>query len=126
MKFGCFFVGQRPLLHEQYADEHKINPNPVRRTDVQVYEDILRGAVLAEDLGFDSVWVAEHAFSEHSIVSSPHSTVAAIAAKTSRIKVGVACTIVPWHQPIRMAQDLATLDVISNGRLIIGVGTILT
>ena len=122
MKFGCFFVGQRPLLHEQYADEHKANPNPVRRTDVQVYEDILRGAVLAEDLGFDSVWVAEHAFSEHSIVSSPHSMVAAIAAKTSRIKMGVACTIVPWHQPVRMAQDLATLDIISNGRLIIGVG----
>ena len=82
MKFGCFFVGQRPQLHEQYADERKVNPNPVSRTDVEVYEDILRGAVLAEELGFDSVWVAEHAFSEHSIVSSPHSMLAAIAAKT--------------------------------------------
>ena len=73
MKFGCFFVGQRPQLHEQYADERKVNPNPVRRTDVEVYEDILKGAMLAEEVGFDSVWVAEHAFSEHSIVSSPHS-----------------------------------------------------
>jgi len=122
MKFGCFFVGQRPLLHEQYADESKVNPNPVRRTDVEVYEDILKGAVLAEDLGFDSVWVAEHAFSEHSIVSSPHSMLAAIAAKTTRVKIGVACTIVPWHQPLRMAQDLATIDIISKGRLIIGAG----
>ena len=51
MKFGAFFVGQRPQLHEQYADESKINPNPVTRTDVQVYEDILRGAELAEELG---------------------------------------------------------------------------
>jgi alkanesulfonate monooxygenase SsuD/methylene tetrahydromethanopterin reductase-like flavin-dependent oxidoreductase (luciferase family) len=122
MKFGCFFVGQRPQLHEQYADESKVNPNPVRRTDVQVYEDILRGAELAEQLGFDSVWIAEHAFSEHSIISSPHSLLAAIAARTNRVTVGVACTIVPWHPPLRMAQDLATIDVISRGRLIIGVG----
>ena len=55
MKFGAFFVGQRPQLHEQYDDEHKANPNPVSRTDVEVYEDILKGAELAEELGFDSV-----------------------------------------------------------------------
>ena len=51
MKFGCFFVGQRPQLHEQYADETKVNPNPVRRTDVEVYEDILKGAVLGPKRG---------------------------------------------------------------------------
>ena len=122
MQFGIFFVGQRPQIHEQYADESKVNPNPVRRTDSEVYGDILRGAVLAEELGFDSVWIAEHAFSEHSALSSPHSMLAAIAAKTTRVNVGVACTIVPWHPPLRMAQDLATVDVISQGRLIVGVG----
>ncbi len=110
------------MLHEQYADESKVNPNPIRRTDVEVYEDILKGAVLAEELGFDSVWVAEHAFSEHSIISSPHSMLAAIAAKTERVNIGVACTIVPWHSPLRLAQDLATLDIISKGRLIVGAG----
>ena len=120
MKFGIFFVGQRPQIHEQYDDESKVNPNPVRRTDSDVYQDILRGAVLAEELGFDSVWIAEHAFSEHSALSSPHSMLAAIAAKTTRVKIGVACTIVPWHPPLRMAQDLATVDVISQGRLIVG------
>ena len=72
MKFGAVFVGQRPQFHEQY-DGGQNNPNPVTRTDVDVYEDILKGAELAEELGFDSVWVAEHAFSEHSIISSPHS-----------------------------------------------------
>jgi len=122
MKFGAFFVGQRPQLHEQYDDEHKTNPNPVNRTDVQVYEDILEGAELAEELGFDSVWIAEHAFSEHSIISSPHSLLAAIAARTKRVKVGVACTIVPWHAPLRFAQDVATIDIISGGRVVVGVG----
>lgn len=122
MEFGCFFVGQRPLLHEQYADGHRDNPNPVSRTDSDVYHDILKGARLAEELGFDSVWIAEHAFSEHSIISSPHSLLAAIAAQTQRVKLGVACSIVPWHHPLRLAQDLATIDVISEGRLIVGVG----
>ena len=122
MKFGAFFVGQRPQLHEQYDDEHKTNPNPVSRTDVEVYEDILKGAELAEELGFDSVWIAEHAFSEHSIISSPTGLLAAIAARTKRVKIGVACTIVPWHAPLRFAQDVATIDIISGGRVVVGVG----
>ena len=122
MKFGAFFVGQRPQLHEQYSDEHKANPNPVSRTDVQVYEDILKGAELAEDLGFDSVWIAEHAFSEHSIISSPHSLLSAIAARTKTVQIGVACTIVPWYSPLRFAQDVATIDIISGGRVVVGAG----
>ncbi len=122
MKFGCTFLGQRPLLHEQYADESKVNPNPIRRTETEVYGDIVKGAELADELGFDSVWVVEHAFSEHSIVSSPQSILGAIAAKTDRIKIGVACFIVPWHQPLRLAQDIAMLDVLSRGRMIIGAG----
>lgn len=81
MEFGAFFVGQRPQLHEQYTDEHKANPNPVNRTDVEVYEDIPQGAEMAEELGFDSVWIAEHAFSEHNIMSSSHSLLSAISAK---------------------------------------------
>ena len=122
MKFGCFFGGQRPQHHEQYGEGGKENPNAVFRTDTEVYQDILKGARLAEELGFDSVWITEHAFSEHGIISSPHSLLAAIAAQTTRVKVGVAVTVVPWHHPIRMAQDLATIDVISQGRLIIGAG----
>ncbi|MBT97292.1 MAG: hypothetical protein CL902_01525 [Dehalococcoidia bacterium] len=121
MKFGAFFVGQRPQLHEQYYGDMK-NPNPVTRTDVEVYEDILRGAELAEELGFDSVWIAEHAFSEHSIISSPHSLLAAIAARTKRVQIGVGCSIVPWHSPLRLAQDIATIDIISGGRVALGVG----
>jgi alkanesulfonate monooxygenase SsuD/methylene tetrahydromethanopterin reductase-like flavin-dependent oxidoreductase (luciferase family) len=109
-------------MSKQYADNPQANPNPVRRTDAEVYHDILQGARLVEALGFDSFWIAEHTFSEHGTISSPHSLLAAVAAQTSRIKIGVACSIVPWYHPLRLAQDLATLDVISQGRLIIGVG----
>ena len=122
MEFGCMFLGPRPQLHEQYKDGSVPNPNPVHRTDTEVYEDILKGARLAEELGFESVWIAEHGFSEHSILSSPHSMLAAIAAQTERVKVATAVTIVPWYHPLRMAHDLATIDVISKGRLIVGVG----
>jgi hypothetical protein len=60
-----------------------------------VYHDILKRAKLAEELGFDSVWIAEHAFSEHGIISSPHRLLAAIAAQTTRAQVGVACSMYP-------------------------------
>jgi alkanesulfonate monooxygenase SsuD/methylene tetrahydromethanopterin reductase-like flavin-dependent oxidoreductase (luciferase family) len=45
-----------------------------------------------------------------------------LAAQTTRVKVGVVCSIVPWYHPLRLAQDLATLDIISEGRLQIGIG----
>ena len=121
MEFGCIFAGQRPQLHEQYRSGAN-NPNPVTRTDTEVFETILSGAELAEQLRFDSVWVTEHGFSEHSIISSPHSLLAAVAARTKRIRVAMGCTIVPWYHPLRIAQDLATVDIISGGRLDVGVG----
>ena len=58
MEFGSFFVGQRPLVHEQYADGQRVNLNPVSWRDAEVYHDILKGAKLAETLGFDAVWIA--------------------------------------------------------------------
>ena len=122
MDFGCMFLGPRPQIHQQYADGGLTNPNPVYRTDVEVYEDTLKAARLADELGFDSVWIGEHGFSEHGIFSSPHTLLAAIAAQTKRVKIAVAVTIVPWYHPLRMAQDLAAIDVISGGRLMIGVG----
>ena len=106
MDFGLFFLMQRD---ETWTEQH-------------VYDSALEQMLAAEPMGYHSVWIAEHAFSEHGIISSPHSLLAAIAAQTTRVKVGVACSIVPWYHPLRLAQDLATLDIISQGRLIVGVG----
>jgi natural product biosynthesis luciferase-like monooxygenase protein len=77
----------------------------------------------AEELGFDSVWLAEHHFhSFGGLFSAPPIIGAAIAQKTSAIRVGTAVILLPYHNPVRIAEDYATLDCLSNGRVEFGVG----
>lgn len=84
---------------------------------------IVDQARYAEDLGFDSVWLAEHHFhSFGGILSSPTTIGAAIAQRTSKIRIGTAVTLLPYHDPLRVAEDYATLDCLSHGRLEFGIG----
>jgi alkanesulfonate monooxygenase SsuD/methylene tetrahydromethanopterin reductase-like flavin-dependent oxidoreductase (luciferase family) len=77
----------------------------------------------AEDWGLDAVWLAEiHMNPTRALVSAPLIVASAIAARTSRIKIGTAVTILPLGHPLRLAEETATIDQISNGRLIFGVG----
>jgi len=76
---------------------------------------------LAEQLGFDEAWVAEHHFNARTTSPSPVVTLAHIAARTSRIRLGTAAVLLPFHNPILVAEDAATLDVLSGGRLDLGV-----
>lgn len=76
-----------------------------------------------EALGFDSVWLAEHHFhSFGGILSSPTVIGAAIAQRTKKIRIGTAVTLLPYHDPLRIAEDYATLDCLSEGRLDFGIG----
>jgi natural product biosynthesis luciferase-like monooxygenase protein len=80
-------------------------------------------AAYGEELGFDSVWLAEHHF--HSFggtLSSPPVIGAAIAQRTRKIRIGTAVTLLPYHNPLRIAEDYATLDCLSRGRLEFGIG----
>lgn len=79
-------------------------------------------SVLAEELGFDSVFMTEHHFSRHGIVPDNLAMLAFIAAKTSRIRLGTAVSVLPLHDPIRLAESAALVDVLSNGRLEFGIG----
>jgi natural product biosynthesis luciferase-like monooxygenase protein len=80
-------------------------------------------AVYGEELGFDSVWLAEHHFhSFGGILSSPTVIGAAIAERTAKIRIGTAVTLLPYHNPLRIAEDYATLDCLSDGRLDFGIG----
>jgi alkanesulfonate monooxygenase SsuD/methylene tetrahydromethanopterin reductase-like flavin-dependent oxidoreductase (luciferase family) len=78
---------------------------------------------LAEDLGVDSVWLAEYHFNvDRSVLSAPITVASAIAARTQRMRIGLAVHILPLANPVRVAEEVATLDHISRGRVEFGVG----
>jgi alkanesulfonate monooxygenase SsuD/methylene tetrahydromethanopterin reductase-like flavin-dependent oxidoreductase (luciferase family) len=86
-------------------------------------EQLLREIVRAEELGFEAYFVAEHHFHEYGVVPSPPVFLAAAAQRTSRIKLGPAVAVLPFADPVRVAEDYAVLDVLSGGRLALGAGS---
>jgi alkanesulfonate monooxygenase SsuD/methylene tetrahydromethanopterin reductase-like flavin-dependent oxidoreductase (luciferase family) len=78
---------------------------------------------LAEDIGFDVAWFAEHHFTNYSVSPSPLLTAASFASRTRHIRLGVAVVVLPLYHPLRLAQEIAFVDRLSGGRLILGVGT---
>ena len=94
----------------------------VMGTESGTYQDILEQVQIAEELGFDGVWLGERHF-EHGelLYSSPFHAAAAMAAKTERIRIGTAGRILALDHPIHIAEDAATLDILSGGRLDLGV-----
>jgi alkanesulfonate monooxygenase SsuD/methylene tetrahydromethanopterin reductase-like flavin-dependent oxidoreductase (luciferase family) len=98
------------------------NPLDSGRTTAEVYADIIEHLVWAESLGFDAGYIFEHHFTGDSYIPSPLVAATAIAARTRRMRIGPDIAIVPLYDPVRVAEDGAVLDVISNGRLDFGVG----
>jgi len=98
------------------------NPPESGRTSAEVYSDIIDHMVCAESLGFDAAYIFEHHFTGDSYIPSPLVAATAIAARTKRMRIGPDIAILPLYDPVRVAEDGAVLDVISNGRLDFGVG----
>jgi alkanesulfonate monooxygenase SsuD/methylene tetrahydromethanopterin reductase-like flavin-dependent oxidoreductase (luciferase family) len=86
------------------------------------YEQALTQACYADELGFDSVWLTEHHFSRHGIVSDSLTVLAYLAARTSHVRLGTAVSVLPLHHPLRLAEAAATVDQLSRGRLDLGIG----
>ncbi|MGF1599762.1 MAG: LLM class flavin-dependent oxidoreductase [Acidimicrobiales bacterium] len=91
-------------------------------TDGQVYEEELALARLADELGFDVVWAAEHHFFGYSFCPDNTELLAYVAGVTKNVDVGTAAVIMPWHEPLRVAERIALLDTVAKGRLRFGVG----
>ena len=91
--------------------------------DARVYRDTVELFQVAEELGFDTGWVAQHHFaSEQGRLPSPLVLLAAVAQRTRRIGLGTGIIVLPQEQPLRLAEDAAVLDLLSSGRLELGVG----
>ncbi len=91
-------------------------------TDEQMYHGELDLAVLADRLGYDTVWIVEHHFSDYSLCPDNLLMLSHLAGRTSRIKLGTAAVIVPWNDPLRVAEKALMVDNISGGRLLLGLG----
>ena len=97
-------------------------PWPEGTSPKQVLDETTEQVQYAEYLGFYSAWLAEHHFTRYSIGSSSLIVATHIAARTSTIRLGTAVLVSPLHNPLRLAEDTATLDVLSGGRLDVGFG----
>jgi alkanesulfonate monooxygenase SsuD/methylene tetrahydromethanopterin reductase-like flavin-dependent oxidoreductase (luciferase family) len=97
-------------------------PWPEGTDQQRIIDDITTEIVYGEELGYHSAWLAEHHFSHYGLGASSLILLSNIAGRTTRIRLGTAIVVPPLHHPIRLAEDAATLDVVSGGRLDIGFG----
>jgi len=93
------------------------------RTVPQLYAQVMRQCELAEALGYDTFFCAEHHFHEYGAVPDPAVMLSALAQRTQRIRLGTAISILTFHDPRRIAETYSMLDMLSGGRLVFGVGS---
>jgi alkanesulfonate monooxygenase SsuD/methylene tetrahydromethanopterin reductase-like flavin-dependent oxidoreductase (luciferase family) len=95
--------------------------NPFGDT-ARAFRESVASVVHAESLGFEQVWLTEHHFNAFSVSASIFPLLAHLAARTTRIRLGAGAVLLPFHDPVRVAEDAATVDALSGGRLMLGLG----
>jgi len=106
MDFGLFFLMQRD---EQWSEQ-------------AVYDGDVEQMLAAESLGYQSVWIAEHHFNDYGLCPAPQVLASFLAARTRTLRLGMGVSLLPLHHPVDLAEQLAVLDVVSGGRLDVGIG----
>src|SRR5580658_4843537 len=98
-------------------------PSVPGRSETEAFDEAMAQVDAAERWGLDVMWLAEiHFAPERTYLSAPLAIASAIAARTERIKIGIAVQVLPLCHPLRLAEEAATVDQVSRGRLIFGVG----
>lgn len=126
MKIGAALIAQNYTDWDRFeaaeADPTSAPPDQ-RTTDAQVYQEQFALGRMIEPLGFDSLWTVEHHFTPYTMVNSPTQFLAYFAGITSRIEMGTAVVVLPWHDPLQVAEGFIALDHMLNGRrLKVGLG----
>ena len=93
------------------------------RTVPELYQQVVAQAELAEELGYDTFYVAEHHFHEYGVIPNPPVMLGHLAHRTRRIRLGSAISVLTFHNPLSNAEQYAMADVLSNGRVVLGVGS---
>jgi len=92
------------------------------RADHEVYRDDLMLADLAEPLGFESIWGVEHHFTDYTMCPDVLQFLTYMAGRTKNVQLGSMVVVLPWHDPVRVAEEMAMLDALSGGRYVLGIG----
>lgn len=126
MKLGVTLFAQNYVDWARY-EEAEANPDqkPTSQSigDAQIYREQLALGRLVEPLGFDSLWTVEHHFTPYTMVTSPTQFLAYFAGTTSRIGMGTMIVVLPWHDPIQVAENFIALDHMLDGRTLkVGFG----
>ena len=96
--------------------------SPTAQPSAEIFSRATEIAQVADGMGFDSIWCAEHHFSTYGYLSRPLMLAVHLASKTERIRVGSAVVVLPLHHPLVVAEEIATADQLSGGRLDVGLG----
>src|SRR2546425_2171893 len=107
MRIWTFLIGQRTSGETGFEE---------------IYRNLLDDAVLAEGLGYHGVLLAEHHFTNYCAIPNPLMLAAAVGQRTSRLRIGTAVIVLPLHNPVRGAEDIAEADLLTGGRLGGGFG----
>lgn len=96
--------------------------NPGGISDTQLYAEEVSLADKAEALGYDSIWTVEHHFTDYAVTPDPLQFLTYMAGRTSRVQLGSMVVVLPWHDPVRVAEQVSVLDILSGGRALFGMG----